>query len=471
MPGEERFVGGFGESVGEGDDALIWWEGELAVEEGIVEAGGGCLLLRCGVVYAVEAGPQNCAEAHGAGLATGVDFAAGEVVGFQGGGGVTDGVDFGMGGRVAVRGDEVDAFGEELAVSGDNGAERAAHSRGHVFSGDGDGVAEPMGIKHLVVIIGEMAECATAAERLGALTARLESSLRGKAEVVRLSLACLLSRGHLLIEDVPGVGKTTLANALARAVDCGFHRLQFTADMLPADVTGVSVFNTHTHEFEFKPGPLFTNFLLADEINRATPKTQSALLEAMNEGQVSVDGRTYPLGRPFMVLATQNPLEHHGTYPLPESQLDRFLMRLRIGYPDAANEREILRRGPGDPFAHAGAVLTGQEVIDLQDQAEQVRVDEAIVDYIMAIVERTRRHESLTLGVSPRGAQALYRASQAMALVDGREYVTPDDVKRLAVAVLSHRVALSTRVAAAQRTAVAAERIVEEILTLTEVPL
>jgi len=316
-----------------------------------------------------------------------------------------------------------------------------------------------------------MAECVTAAERLGALTARLESSLRGKSEVVRLSLACLLSRGHLLIEDVPGVGKTTLANALARAVDCGFHRLQFTADMLPADVTGVSVFNTHTNEFEFKPGPLFTNFLLADEINRATPKTQSALLEAMNEGQVSVDGRTYPLGRPFMVLATQNPLEHHGTYPLPESQLDRFLMRLRIGYPDAVNEREILRRGPADPHSHATAVLTGQEVIELQDQTEQVRVDESIVDYILAIVNRTRTHESLTLGVSPRGAQALYRAAQAMALVDGRLYVTPDDVKRLAVPVFSHRMALSTRVAAAQRTAVAAERIVEEILTLTDVPL
>jgi len=304
-------------------------------------------------------------------------------------------------------------------------------------------------------------QSAPGAARLGALTERLEGSLRGKAEVVRLSLACLLSRGHLLIEDVPGVGKTTLANALARAVDCGFHRLQFTADMLPADVTGVSVFNTHTNEFEFKPGPVFTNFLLADEINRATPKTQSALLEAMNEGQVSVDGQTYPLGSPFMVLATQNPLEHHGTYPLPESQLDRFLMRLRIGYPDAANEREILRRGPGDRQAHAPALLTGAEV----------RVDEAIIDYILAIVERTRTHESLTLGVSPRGAQALYRAAQAMALLDGRTYATPDDVKRLAVPVFAHRVALSTRVAAAQRTATAAERIIEEILTLTEVPL
>ncbi len=306
---------------------------------------------------------------------------------------------------------------------------------------------------------------------LAALTARVEGSLRGKAEVVRLSLACLLSRGHLLIEDVPGVGKTTLANAIARAVDCGFHRLQFTADMLPADVTGVSVFNAHTAEFEFKPGPVFTNFLLADEINRATPKTQSALLEAMNEGQVSVDGRTYPLARPFMVLATQNPLEHHGTYPLPESQLDRFLMRLRIGYPDATSEREILRRGPEDPQAHAGAILSAQDVLDLQQQTERVRMDDAIVDYILAIVEKTRAQESLALGVSPRGAQALYRAAQAMALLDGRDYGTPDDVKRLAVAVFGHRVALSTRVAAAQRTAAAAERIIEEILTLTEVPL
>lgn len=309
------------------------------------------------------------------------------------------------------------------------------------------------------------------AGRLEALTTRLEESLRGKAEVVRLSLACLLSRGHLLIEDVPGVGKTTLANALARAVDCGFHRLQFTADMLPADVTGVSVFNTHAHEFEFKPGPVFTNFLLADEINRATPKTQSALLEAMNEEQVSVDGRTYPLARPFMVLATQNPLEHHGTYPLPESQMDRFVMRLRIGYPDAANERQILRRGPADPHSHAPSLLTGQDVIELQEQAELVRVDDSIVDYILAIVERTRNHEALTLGVSPRGAQAMYRAAQAMALIDARNFTTPDDVKRLAVPVFAHRIALSTRVTAAQRTAIAAERVIEEILAVTEVPL
>lgn len=453
----------------------------MLVKVGVVEAGGGGFELGGSVVDAVQAGPEDGAEAHGTGFATGIDFAAGEVVGVEFRGGAADGGDFGVGGGVVGGGYEIGAFSDQFPGLNDDGAEGPA-AVVDVFDGERDGAAQPEGRiggqRHLVVIIGEMAErnivavySAPGASRLGALTERLEGSLRGKAEVVRLSLACLLSRGHLLIEDVPGVGKTTLANALARAVDCGFHRLQFTADMLPADVTGVSVFNAHANEFEFKPGPVFTNFLLADEINRATPKTQSALLEAMNEGQVSVDGQTYPLGRPFMVLATQNPLEHHGTYPLPESQLDRFLMRLRIGYPDAANEREILRRGPGDPQSHAPALLSGAEVLELQAEAEKVRVDEAIIDYILAIVERTRTHESLTLGVSPRGAQALYRAAQAMALLDGRTYATPDDVKRLAVPVFAHRVALSTRVAAAQRTATAAERIIEEILTLTEVPL
>lgn len=306
---------------------------------------------------------------------------------------------------------------------------------------------------------------------LEALLGRLDQSLRGKEQVVRLSLACLLSRGHLLIEDVPGVGKTTLANALARAVDCGFHRLQFTADMLPADVTGVSVFNAHSHEFEFKPGPVFTHFLLADEINRATPKTQSALLEAMNEGQVSVDGQTHPLAQPFMVLATQNPLEHHGTYPLPESQLDRFLMRIRIGYPDPTSEREVIRRGPSAAIPPGPPVLAAADVLRCQEAVEHVRVDESIVDYILAIVSRTRSHESLSLGVSPRGAQALYRAGQAMALLDGRGYVTPDDVKQLAVPVCAHRVSLSARVAPTQRSAHAAERVIEDILTQVDVPL
>src|SRR5271170_5870254 len=216
-----------------------------------------------------------------------------------------------------------------------------------------------------------------ALSRLGEIESALGEAIRGKADVLRLSLVCLLARGHLLIEDVPGVGKTTLAQALARAVACGFHRLQFTSDMLPSDVLGVTIYNAHSEAFEFKPGPVFTNFLLADEINRTTPKTQSALLEAMNEQQVSVEGRTLPLPEPFMVIATQNPADHHGTYPLPESQLDRFLMRLRIGYPDMQNERDIIRQ----PEAHHGEttphVLSREELLELQCAVKQVAVDEA----------------------------------------------------------------------------------------------
>src|SRR5271163_698044 len=207
----------------------------------------------------------------------------------------------------------------------------------------------------------------TATGKIRQLEEAIENSIRGKAEVVRLALVCLLARGHLLIEDVPGVGKTTLAQALARAVACGFHRLQFTSDMLPSDVLGVTIYNAHSEAFEFKPGPVFTNFLLADEINRTTPKTQSALLEAMNESQVSVEGRTLPLPEPFMVIATQNPADHHGTYPLPESQLDRFLMRLRIGYPDSASERDILRQRETDNSGASGQVLSARELLGLQD--------------------------------------------------------------------------------------------------------
>lgn len=307
--------------------------------------------------------------------------------------------------------------------------------------------------------------------RLGDLEATLGQAIRGKPEVLRLSLVCLLARGHLLIEDVPGVGKTTLGHALARSVECDFHRLQFTSDMLPSDVLGVTVYNAQSHEFEFKPGPVFTNFLLADEINRATPKTQSALLEAMNELQVTIDGRSYPMASPFMVIATQNPVEHHGTYPLPESQLDRFLMRLRIGYPDAESEKEILRAGSGEAPAPVHAVLTGEEMIALQQQVHGIRVDDAIVDYTMTIVERTRAHESLALGVSPRGAQALYRATQALAMVEGRDYAIPDDVKRLVAPIFAHRVVLNTRVALNQRAPDAADRVLDEILTLVDVPL
>jgi len=307
--------------------------------------------------------------------------------------------------------------------------------------------------------------------RLSEVEAALGRVIRGKAEVIRLSLACLLARGHLLIEDVPGVGKTTLAQALARIVDAKFHRVQFTSDMLPSDVVGVTIYNAHTQEFEFKPGPVFTNFLLADEINRATPKTQSALLEAMNELQVTVDGQSYPLAQPFMVIATQNPVEHHGAYPLPESQLDRFLMRIRIGYPDAASEREIVRQKAAPLPEVVLPVIAGADLAGLQDTVARVAVDESIVDYMLEIVERTRAHESLAMGVSPRGAQMLYRATQALAAVEGRDYATPDDVKRLALPVFAHRVAVNSRVILAQRPVEAAERVLTEILTMVDVPL
>jgi len=298
----------------------------------------------------------------------------------------------------------------------------------------------------------------------------LGQAIRGKPEVIRLSLACLLARGHLLIEDVPGVGKTTLAQALARSVDSSFHRLQFTSDMLPSDVLGVTIYNAHSQEFEFKPGPVFTNFLLADEINRATPKTQSALLEAMNETQVTVDGRSWPVPRPFMVVATQNPVEHHGTYPLPESQLDRFLMRICIGYPDEVAEREILRHSLSQGAEEVRPVISGHDLVALQEAVARIPVDEALLDYMLTIVKRTRSHEALSMGVSPRGAQGLYRASQAMAAVDGRDYVTPDDVKRMVVPVFAHRVALNVRTVPGASTG-AAEKILEEILTLVDVPL
>jgi MoxR-like ATPase len=307
--------------------------------------------------------------------------------------------------------------------------------------------------------------------RLSEIETALGRAIRGKADVIRLSLACLLARGHLLIEDVPGVGKTTLAQALARSVDASFHRIQFTSDMLPSDVVGVTIYNAHTQDFEFKPGPVFTKFLLADEINRATPKTQSALLEAMNELQVTVDGRSYPLPQPFMVIATQNPVEHHGTYPLPESQLDRFLMRIRIGYPDAASEREIVRQPLASAAETVHPAIASTELLALQDAVSQVVVDGALVDYMLAIVERTRSNESLSMGVSPRGAQAIFRATQALAAVEGRDYATPDDVKRLVLPVFAHRVSVNSRVILAQKPAEAAERVLTEILTMVDVPL
>src|SRR3984885_7815845 len=264
------------------------------------------------------------------------------------------------------------------------------------------------------------AETASAvSHRATQLENALRKVIRGKDDIIRLAVVSLIARGHLLIEGVPGVGKTTLGQAVARALDCSFQRVQFTSDMLPSDVLGISIYSATEQEFEFKRGPIFTNILLADEINRTTPKTQSALLEAMNEGQVTVDAHSYPLPQPFLVVATQNPVEHHGTYPLPESQLDRFLMRLRMGYPDGDAERQILRSEAGAARLDTlEPVLSAADVLEMQHAVTEIRVDDSLVSYALAIVRKTRSSEHLSLGVSPRGSQMLYRAAQAMAFLD-----------------------------------------------------
>src|SRR5437016_13797490 len=272
---------------------------------------------------------------------------------------------------------------------------------------------------------------ATALEQIHLLQNAIEQVIRGKPEAVRLAIVTLLAGGHLLVEDVPGVGKTTLAHSLARALDCAFQRIQFTSDLLPADVIGLSVYNQDASIFDWKPGPIFANVVLADEINRTTPKTQSALLEAMAERHVTVEGVTHALPLPFIVMATQNPVEHHGTYPLPESQLDRFMMRVRIGYPDAPDEKQMLRdREHSDPLDDVEPVMTGEEILELQKAVSEVSVDDAIVDYLMRIVTATRTSEMLDLGVSPRGTLALFRAAQALALSEERSYCIPDDITR-----------------------------------------
>lgn len=317
------------------------------------------------------------------------------------------------------------------------------------------------------------AEAATAASsRAVQLESALRKVIRGKDDVVRLALVSILARGHLLIEGVPGVGKTTLAHALAKALDCNFQRVQFTSDMLPSDVLGISIYSASEQEFEFKRGPVFTNILLADEINRTTPKTQSALLEAMNEGQVTVDAHSHALPQPFLVIATQNPVEHHGTYPLPESQLDRFLMRARMGYPDENAEREILRAEAGTAqLEHMHSVLTGADVLEMQQAVTEVRVDDSLVNYTLEIVRQTRESEQLSLGVSPRGSQMLYRAAQAMAFVQGRDFCVPEDFKPLAVPVFAHRVVVSGLYSSTLKKSEQAEQVIQEIVESVAVPV
>lgn len=309
-------------------------------------------------------------------------------------------------------------------------------------------------------------------QRLQELRQTIEGVIRGKAEVVHLSVVTLLAGGHLLVEDVPGVGKTTLAQAIARCLDCSFQRIQFTSDLLPSDIVGVSVYNQSTSQFEFKPGPIFANVILADEINRTTPKTQSSLLEAMSEGRATIENQTYDLPRPFMVLATQNPLEHHGTYPLPESQLDRFLMRVRIGYPSSMEEKEILRRQTHHhPVDMVTPLMSGEDILYLQEEIRNVRVDDVLLDYLMDIVTATRQSDMLDLGVSPRGTLALYRAAQALAFTEERAYCIADDIKRLVVPVFGHRVMLNSRYSGRLRRSEDADAVLEEILRTVRVPL
>jgi len=316
-------------------------------------------------------------------------------------------------------------------------------------------------------------ETATAvSHRAAQLELALRQVIRGKDDIVRLAVVSLLAGGHLLIEGVPGVGKTTLGQAMARALDCTFQRVQFTSDMLPSDVLGISIYSAIEQQFEFKRGPVFTHILLADEINRTTPKTQSALLEAMNEGQVTVDAHSYGLPQPFLVIATQNPVEHHGTYPLPESQLDRFLIRARMGYPDREAEGEILRSEAGSAKLDTmRPVLSAADVIELQQAVREVRVDESLVDYALSIAQRTRESEHFSLGVSPRGSLMLYRAAQAMGFLAGRTFCTPEDFKRLVVPVFAHRIVVNSAYGSTLKRSEQAEQLIHEIVEMTPVPM
>ena len=308
---------------------------------------------------------------------------------------------------------------------------------------------------------------------IAALEANIARVIRGKPEAIRHAVVALIARGHLLIEDVPGVGKTTLARALATSIGGTFHRIQFTSDLLPSDIVGVSVLDQASGQFAFHPGAIFANLVLADEINRTTPRTQSALLEAMSDGQVSVDGQTYPLDTPFMVVATQNPAEHYGTYPLPESQMDRFLLRIRIDYPAPEDERLILLEMPGrsgDMLSELEPVLRISDVRALQEAAEKIHLEPDLADYIVAVARETRRSPHLALGVSPRGQLSWRNAARAVALIDGRNYVLPDDLKTIAVPALAHRVVVAAQADMQGRSSPDAERILLDLVDRVPAP-
>jgi MoxR-like ATPase len=308
--------------------------------------------------------------------------------------------------------------------------------------------------------------------RLRDLRHAIEGVIRGKTEAVQQTIVTLLAGGHLLLEDVPGVGKTTLAQTIARTLDCSFQRIQFTSDLLPSDITGVSIFNQQNGDFEFKQGPIFANVILADEINRTTPKTQSSLLEAMAEGRVTVENQTWDLPRPFLVLATQNPIEHHGTYPLPESQLDRFMMRVRMGYPSLQAEKQILKnQSLRHPIEQVTPLMNAEDVLELQEEVRQVRMDDALMDYLLEIVEATRKSEVLDLGISPRGSLALYRAAQALAFTEDRDYCIADDIKGLVIPVFGHRIIVSSRYSSRLRRGEESDTVLAEIIKGIRVPV
>jgi MoxR-like ATPase len=304
-------------------------------------------------------------------------------------------------------------------------------------------------------------------ESLKTLQERIESVIKGKSSAVKMAIVTLLGKGHLLIEDVPGVGKTTLAYTIAKATNCSFQRIQFTSDLLPTDIIGVSIYNPDSREFEFRQGPLFTNIVLADEINRTNPKTQSALLEAMNERRVSVERKTYALPEPFMVIATQNPTEYHGTFPLPESQLDRFMMHIKLGYPAFDYEKQVVLEQSRFEFIEAmKPVISAGEILKMQEEVNHVKIDDSLINYLMSIIGETRENDKIRLGVSPRGGQFLLRVAKAVAYYEGRDYVVPEDIKEPAPLVLGHRIILKTRTYISD-----AEKVIGEILDKIPVPV